>query len=70
MNQSTSAPIARSLAAPSGTKTRRRSRVALLEELWGYLFISPWLLGFLIFTIGPMAVSLYWSFTKYEFPLP
>jgi multiple sugar transport system permease protein len=49
---------------------RRRSRVARIEELWGYTFIMPWLLGFVIFTIGPMLVSLYWSFTKYEFPLP
>ena len=49
--------------------TRRRSRIARTEELWGYLFISPWLLGFLIFTLGPMLVSLYWSFTRYEFPI-
>jgi multiple sugar transport system permease protein len=70
MNQSTSASIQPSLTTPGNAKVRRRSRVALLEELWGYLFISPWLLGFLIFTIGPMVVSLYWSFTKYEFPLP
>lgn len=47
----------------------RRSRVARIEELWGYLFISPWLLGFLVFILGPMVVSLYWSFTKYEFPI-
>ena len=52
------------------TVAKQLSRVARLEELYGYLFISPWLIGFLIFTIGPMLVSLYWSFTKYEFPLP
>ncbi|MCL5994760.1 MAG: sugar ABC transporter permease [Chloroflexi bacterium] len=46
------------------------SRVALVEDLWGYLFISPWIIGFLIFTLGPMAVSLYYGLTKYEFPLP
>lgn len=59
-------------AAPSGGVRRKQklSRVALLEELWGYLFILPWLLGFVILTLGPMVVSLYWSFTKYEFPLP
>jgi len=51
-------------------RKRRLSRVARLEEAWGYLFILPWLLGFFIFTFGPMVVSLYWSFTKYEFPLP
>jgi multiple sugar transport system permease protein len=31
-----------------------------------YLFISPWLLGFLIFYIGPMFTSLYLSFTNYD----
>jgi multiple sugar transport system permease protein len=38
----------------------------LKEELQGYVFISPWLLGFLIFTAGPMLFSLYASFTNYD----
>lgn len=33
---------------------------------WGFLFVTPWLLGFLIFTAGPMLTSLYLSFTKYD----
>jgi multiple sugar transport system permease protein len=32
----------------------------------GYLFLSPWLLGFLIFLAGPMVASLYFSFTEYK----
>ena len=32
----------------------------------GYLFIMPWLLGFLSFTIIPMLTSLYYSFTKFD----
>ena len=32
----------------------------------GYLFISPWLIGFLCFTIIPILASLYISFTKYD----
>jgi len=32
----------------------------------GYLFISPWLIGFLIFTLIPMLMSLYYSFTNYK----
>lgn len=31
--------------------------------LTGYLFISPWLIGFLVFTAGPLLVSLWYSFT-------
>ncbi len=35
-------------------------------DLWGYLFIAPWLIGFAIFTLGPFLVSLYLSFTEYS----
>lgn len=69
MNQSQSAQLTRRAAPLVTTQRRRRSRVARIEEMWGYLFISPWLVGFVLLTIGPMLVSLYWSFTKYEFPL-
>ena len=34
--------------------------------LTGLLFISPWLLGFLIFTVFPVIASLYLSFTDYR----
>ncbi len=33
--------------------------------LAGYLFISPWLVGFTVFTLGPFIASLYLSLTKY-----
>jgi multiple sugar transport system permease protein len=36
------------------------------EALEGLLYISPFLLGFLIFTAYPMIASLYLSFTKYN----
>lgn len=32
----------------------------------GYLFISPWLVGFLVLTLWPMIQSLYFSFTDYS----
>lgn len=32
----------------------------------GYLFMSPWLVGFLLFTAGPMIASLVLSFMRYE----
>ena len=28
------------------------------EALWGYLFISPWVIGFLLFTLAPVLASL------------
>jgi multiple sugar transport system permease protein len=36
------------------------------EALAGYLFITPWLIGFLVFTLGAMAYSLYISFSYYN----
>ncbi len=35
------------------------------EAIEGYLFIFPWVIGFLIFTAGPMLASLVLSFTKW-----
>ena len=36
------------------------------QALQGYLFISPWLIGFLVFTLGPLLYSLYVSFSEYS----
>lgn len=36
------------------------------EGLWAFFFISPWLIGLLVFTLGPMVASLYYSFTRYD----
>ena len=32
----------------------------------GLLFVSPWLLGFLLLTLYPLLSSLYYSFTRYD----
>ena len=40
------------------------------EELAGYLFISPWIVGFLAFTAGPMVISLYLSMCQADFMTP
>lgn len=32
-----------------------------------YLFISPWLIGFIVLTMGPMLYSLYLSFLDWDF---
>jgi multiple sugar transport system permease protein len=45
---------------------KQRDRYNRREVIAGYLFIAPWLLGFLIFTAGAMAYSLYISFSNYN----
>jgi multiple sugar transport system permease protein len=36
------------------------------EDVAGYLFISPWLVGFFAFSVIPILMSLYFSFTNYD----
>lgn len=40
------------------------------EERVSYLFLAPWLIGLVGITIGPMAASLYLSFTDYNLLQP
>lgn len=40
------------------------------EEIAGFLFISPWILGFLAFTAGPMVISLFLSLCRADFMTP
>jgi multiple sugar transport system permease protein len=62
MTQSTvaSPDIGRPKGAVRPRKYNRR------EALAGYLFISPWILGFVIFTAGTMIYSLVISFSHYN----
>lgn len=41
-------------------------RLTQRPGFWGFLFVCPWLLGFLIFTAGPMLTSLWLSLHKYD----
>ena len=42
------------------------TRIVRSDHFAGYVFIAPWLLGFLVITIFPILLSLYLSFTKYD----
>ena len=44
---------------------RTISRLALKENLTGYMFLTPWLIGFFLLTVFPMGMSLYLSMTDY-----
>lgn len=49
---------------------RNMSRVRRKEAFFAYLFISPWLLGFFLWTLAPMVFSLILSFAKYNISQP
>jgi len=42
------------------------SKSAIKRNLTAYLFLSPWLIGLFVFTLGPMLSSLYFSFTAFD----
>lgn len=49
---------------------RKRSRQRRREVIAGYGFVSPLILGMLLWTLIPMGASLYFSFTAYNLPAP
>ena len=51
-------------AAGATASPRRRWRVPE-QTRWAFIFLLPWIIGFVIFTAGPMIASLYLSFTDY-----
>lgn len=48
------------------SQSKRRSKGFKQNNAVGYLFISPWLIGFFLFSFIPIAISLYLAFTNYD----
>lgn len=48
------------------TRLWPKTKLARKEALAFYVFISPWLIGFLAFTLYPMLASAYYSLTVYN----
>ncbi|MEZ4867178.1 MAG: sugar ABC transporter permease [Caldilineaceae bacterium] len=57
-------------ATTTNPQRRKISRMLLREYIAFYLFASPWLLGLLIFTLGPMIASFLLTFTDYPVIVP
>jgi multiple sugar transport system permease protein len=47
-------------------RKRKLTKLERREALEFYLFISPWLIGFVVFLLYPILSSFYYSFTRYE----
>jgi multiple sugar transport system permease protein len=47
-----------------GRLARLREDFGRPEARWAFLFLLPWIVGFIIFTAGPMIASLAFSFTN------
>lgn len=62
---STKASVRADRVPEPGPPAKRRR--AIRERQWpAYVFLSPWMIGAVVLTLVPMAVSLYLSFTDYN----
>jgi len=49
---------------------KRRKSKSFNKSWEAYLFLTPWIIGMLAFTIVPILLSLYYSFTQYDLFTP
>lgn len=49
--------------APAKKRGNRRKRN---EAMWGWVFVTPLTVGFVLFTAFPLVLALYYSFTEYD----
>jgi multiple sugar transport system permease protein len=55
---------------PAGSKRRKLSRMEKSEIKWGLLFLSPWMIGFVIFYLLPMIASFGFSLFNFNPAVP
>lgn len=57
-------------AKPATLRLRKTVSVYEQQKRWGWLFLSPWLIGFFVFTFVPIVASLIFSFTDFKLTQP
>lgn len=51
----------------TATRIRGMTKTEKRNQVMGMLFISPWLIGFLLFALFPLIASFFYSMTNYDF---
>lgn len=59
-------PTVATQALPRNVPRRKGLSIGARNQIYGLLFVSPWLIGFLAFTAYPIISSFYYSFTLYD----
>jgi multiple sugar transport system permease protein len=49
-----------------GSKKKKTGRETISDTIAGYVFSAPWIIGLFVFTLYPVLMSLYYSFTDYN----
>ena len=57
--------VARTAAARQNDRSRARGSLRRDEVFWAYVFLSPWIIGLVVFILGPILFSLGMSFFNY-----
>ncbi len=52
------------LSVQAGAARRSGRDLASQQRIWGLIFVSPWILGFIVFTAAPIIFSLLFTFTN------
>ncbi len=55
------------MSRTSGKKKKKKNKMQKREALYGYLFILPWILGFIALFLRPLIVSVQYAFSKVRF---
>ena len=59
--------VSETIFASEKPKPKRKSpTLQQSQQRWGLIFLSPWIIGFLVFTAIPIAVSFVWTFMDYN----
>lgn len=57
---------AKAASAAVPTLSHRGRTLQQQQRLWGWIFLSPWVIGFFLFSLFPLIASFYFSFTDYR----
>jgi len=57
------------ISAPPAT-ARKASGLMRQQRIWGWIFLSPWIIGFLAFTAFPIIISFIFTFTDFSLTKP
>jgi multiple sugar transport system permease protein len=55
-----------SISIPMSSPKRRTSANRRREIIWGYAFLSPWIIGFFAFSFLPILMTIFLTFTDYK----
>ena len=56
----------KSLASPLAVPKRKQRSLHQQQRLWGWIFLSPWIFGFVVFTAAPIIASFIFTFTNFQ----